>query len=477
MWKLLLLLSTLCSSLLPSGAVPIQLHGLNYNTRQGPDWDWDKCKSDEQIRKELTLLSRVTNRIRILSLTDCYQAAAVLPVVKELGMQMWLGIWVGTDENVFDWELSELKNLISQGLVDEDTVLGVSVGSEAIYREDTTVDQMVDNLNEVYAALLDVGMDIPVAIVDVAPEYSASAKLRSAVNVTMTNTFPFWEGIDIDGAVADLQEDLEWLLQLPESSGKPFILAETGWPSDGYIEGVGVAGPDLQRQFFAECFCFLEVEKGWDYYWFTGIDNAWRQEQDPDNTIEGNWGLLYSDLTLKEHFQDFSFECSNGVEYSFAGVDWSIPGDVSAPVAAPTSTSTSSPTMAALPTLAPQSPTAAPVSPTVPVAAPTSEPTSGTSTTTSGPTPTTPTSTSTPSPTMEEDGGDTTDVPLGSPTTQEELATSSPTTTTTTSEQEDVVSSVNAGDDSSGVRSQNGSTIMAMMMWGLCSLAVLMPLQ
>eukprot|EP00934_Nitzschia_sp_Nitz4_P001458 Nitzschia sp. Nitz4//scaffold369_size34440//17//1180//NITZ4_007837-RA/size34440-processed-gene-0.20-mRNA-1//-1//CDS//3329549350//1458//frame0 len=333
MWKSLLTLATLCCSLLPSEAVPIQLHGLNYNTRQGPDWDWDKCKSHTQILKELTLLSRITNRVRLLSLTDCYQGSMVLEVVKELGMQMWLGLWVGLDEGVFQWELSELKSLLSQGLIDTDTVLGISVGSEAIYREDATVDQMIDNLNQVYAAVLEAGMDIPVTIVDVAPEYSKSAKLRSAVNVTMTNTFPFWEGIDIDGAVDDLQEDLDWILQLPESSGKPFVLGETGWPSDGYIEGVGIAGPDRQRQYFAECFCRLEVDNGWDYYWFTGIDNSWRQEQDPENTIEGTWGLLYSNLTLKPQFEDLSFECSNGVEYSFAEVDWSIPGVTAPPVA------------------------------------------------------------------------------------------------------------------------------------------------
>ena len=65
-------------------AVPIQLYGLNYNTRKGPDWDWNKCKSKAEILTDLTLLSRLTSRIRLLSLTDCGQAELVLDVVEEL---------------------------------------------------------------------------------------------------------------------------------------------------------------------------------------------------------------------------------------------------------------------------------------------------------------------------------------------------------------------------------------------------------
>lgn len=166
---------------------------------------------------------------------------------------------------------------------------------------------------------------LPVTIVDVAPVYVRSQELRNAVNFTMTNTFPFWEGIAIDRAVDDLQEDLDWLMNLPESKNKPFVLGETGWPSAGFIEGVGVAGPDQQRQYFQEAYCRMHVENQWSYYWFTGIDNKWREEQDPNNTIEPNWGFFYYDGKLKEHFVGFEFQCSDGVIYSFSEIDFTIP--------------------------------------------------------------------------------------------------------------------------------------------------------
>lgn len=132
----------------PANAVPIHLYGLNYNTRKGPDWDWDKCKSTTEILKDLTLLSRITTRLRLLSMTDCGQARMVLQVAKQLNMQLWLGLWVAPEDYVFEAERDELRNLLQEGLIDTDTVLGITVGSEAIYREDATVEQMIDHLNE-----------------------------------------------------------------------------------------------------------------------------------------------------------------------------------------------------------------------------------------------------------------------------------------------------------------------------------------
>lgn len=149
-WFALLTLQLLLLLLVPLAkvsAVPIQLYGLNYNTRKGPDWDWDKCKSRAEILTDLTMLSRLTNRFRILSLRDCGQGELVLSVAKELGLQLWIGLWVAPEEFVFEEEKGELAGLIERGMLDTDTVLGVTVGSEALYREDATITQMIDNLN------------------------------------------------------------------------------------------------------------------------------------------------------------------------------------------------------------------------------------------------------------------------------------------------------------------------------------------
>jgi hypothetical protein len=69
-------------------SAPIELYGLNYNTRKGPDFSWDKCKLKEEITRDLTLLHRITSRIRLLSLGDCGQGEQVLEVAKSLGLKV-----------------------------------------------------------------------------------------------------------------------------------------------------------------------------------------------------------------------------------------------------------------------------------------------------------------------------------------------------------------------------------------------------
>ena len=317
--------------------VPISFYGLNYNTRKGPDWaaDRERCKSRAEVVRDLQLLSRITSRIRLLSLVDCDQGALVWSVLNDelvdVDMEVWLGLWVGPDPQVFIDEYNALATIVPEITSSanwQSRLSGISVGSEALYREDVTVSEAIANLDSTRALLQAYGMqDVPVAIVDIAPIYSNSQELRLASDTIMTNTFPFWEGLPIELAVDELDIDLGWLLGLPESQGKSFVLSEHGWPSGGYLDGVGIASPENQLRYLEESYCFLK-EKGWAYYWFTAIDNDWRQEQDPDNTIEGNWGFLDANLGLKDHFQGVEFSCPNdgsGTIYSFGAVDWSVP--------------------------------------------------------------------------------------------------------------------------------------------------------
>ena len=92
----------------PRRREPIQLYGINYNTRQGPDADPNRCKSAELIETELRLLSKLTSRIRILSLIDCNQGEIILDLVEQLGLQIWLGLWVSPFEYVYQDELWKL---------------------------------------------------------------------------------------------------------------------------------------------------------------------------------------------------------------------------------------------------------------------------------------------------------------------------------------------------------------------------------
>jgi len=202
---------------------------LNYNTRQGPDWDWNKCKSRIQVLTELSLLQKLTSRIRLLSLTDCGQGELVLDVAKELGIQVWLGLWVAREDEVFLREKAAFQSLLERGMIDDDTVLGVTVGSESIYREEVTVLQIIGYKDQIKDILIGSGKaDLPVSIVDIAPEYEWNPHLTEAVDIVYTNSFPFWEDIPIDESIDFLYSQIDPILKQPQAGNKKFILGETG---------------------------------------------------------------------------------------------------------------------------------------------------------------------------------------------------------------------------------------------------------
>ena len=316
--------------------VPVQLYGLNYNTRKGADWNPNKCKTWEEVIRDLTVLRRLTSRLRILSLTDCGQGSIVLDVARTLGFQVWLGLWVSEDPSVFALEKATLENMIQSGTLSEyvagDTILGITVGSEAIYREEVSVTELAQFTTQV-KSLLATREDlatIPVAICDIAPVFNANMPaLISPVDAVVINIFPFWENTPISGSMDRLLQQISPVTRYTiDVANKPILIGETGWPSDGFIEGVGVASPENARQYFVDFFCRMDRQEGWSYFYFTGIDNAWRQEQDPLNTIEGNWGIWDSNLQLKSHFSGFSFSCpseNDSIIYSFDEIDWTVP--------------------------------------------------------------------------------------------------------------------------------------------------------
>eukprot|EP00980_Cylindrotheca_fusiformis_P020643 scaffold7696_cov141-Cylindrotheca_fusiformis.AAC.13 len=310
--------------------VPIRLYGLNYNTRRGPDWASDdlRCKTRQQIWTDLKLLQKLTNRIRLLSLIDCNQGELVLDVAKELGMQVWLGLWVSSDENIFRQEVSTFEDMLSKGLIDPGLVLGVTVGSEVLLREEATVEQMLGYVLRVRRVLRTYGRNsLPVSITEVGIYYRKHQLLRDNVDALYLNLFPYFSWPDNDrilGAVDRLIGEARTIMN-SSKGGARLVLGETGWPAGGgKPEKEGLASPEHQMQYFMEFYCRVHLSLGWEYYYFTGIDNAWRKEQGSPS-IEGTWGFFNADLTLKSHFKDLVFDCGGDTQFSFAATDWTIP--------------------------------------------------------------------------------------------------------------------------------------------------------
>lgn len=236
----LLLASAAALALSSTQALDQKLHGINYDLRQGPDWDSDKCKSASTIATELALLAKLTTNVRTYSLADC-DVSPVLSNAKKLGMTVWLGVWVSAEESVYTAEVAALKTLISGGYID-DNVIGFNVGSEAVYRKDITAVQAITYYTEFKKVLSANSITAQVSITDIVDILLEYPDIVSTVDVITANQFPFWEKIEASEAAAQFKTRFEPLVTL--AKGKSIIISETGWPTGGYSANASVASAD-----------------------------------------------------------------------------------------------------------------------------------------------------------------------------------------------------------------------------------------
>jgi exo-beta-1,3-glucanase (GH17 family) len=328
-----------------TSALDQTLYGINYDLRQGPDWDPSKCKSADTIAADLKILSTITKNVRTYSLSDC-DVAPVLTAAKSIGLTVWLGVWVSADTSVYDSEVAALKTLIKANLID-DNVVGFNVGSEAVYRKDITAEKSIEYLKDFKSVLSKNKITIPVSITDIVDILTQYPDMVAASDVVTANQFPFWEKIDASKAVAQFKKRFAPLVTL--AGGKEVVISETGWPSAGTNANASVASPEAAGRYLND-FYLLAKEQGWKYYYFAGFDTPYKAEQaqEPD-TVEAYFGIFgtdgkmktaYDSLVIKkiESSESSATDSATGSDGTSGASDTTTPGSVHAGASSSTGT-------------------------------------------------------------------------------------------------------------------------------------------
>ncbi|CAH0520066.1 unnamed protein product [Peronospora belbahrii] len=286
-----------------TSALDQKLYGLNYDLRQGPDWDPSKCKPVDAIAADLKILSTITSNVRTYSLSNC-DVSGVLIAAKELSLTVWLGVWVSEDPKVFDAEVKAFKKLISAGLIDSN-VVGMNVGSEAVYREDITAKQSIKYLTDFKKVMVDNDINVPVSITDIVDTFVQYPEMLKAGDIVTINQFPYWEKIDADKAVAQFNKRIQPLLKM--AGDMEVIISETGWPTEGKDKKGAVASEENAAIYLNDFYELAEAE-GWKYYYFVGIDTPYKAEQlDEATTVESHFGIFDTTGTMKPAYESLTF--------------------------------------------------------------------------------------------------------------------------------------------------------------------------
>lgn len=235
--------------------------------------------SAEQVEEDLASLKGITRGVRT------YTAREGLEVVPakagKYGLQVMQGIWLGREPDINAAEVEAGIKLANQY---PDTIKSVIVGNEVLLRKDLTVDQLIAQIRKVKAAVKQ-----PVTYADVWEFWLRFPQLLDEVDFVTVHFLPYWEDMPIGVAhsmphIMDVYRTVQ--ARLP---GKPVVIGEVGWPSQGRSRREAIPSPIEAAGFITDFLQLAEREK-LSYNLVEAFDQPWKERL--EGTVGAAWGVL-----------------------------------------------------------------------------------------------------------------------------------------------------------------------------------------
>lgn len=242
------------------------------------DFDNGLQISEARVKADLTLLSKRFGCVRTYSTIGL---EAVPLYAKELGLQVLLGAWVNADPVATRRELAMVVDLARRY---PDTVRAIVVGNETLLRKEVTGSQLAHYIRDVKTNM----PEIPVTYADVWEFWLKHPEVAPATDFITIHILPYWEDkpAGIENAMAHLKETYaEVAARIP---GKPILIGETGWPSEGRMRGDALPSTENQARFLRG-FAQLAEHEGWNYNLIEAFDQPWKRMN--EGAVGGYWGI------------------------------------------------------------------------------------------------------------------------------------------------------------------------------------------
>ncbi|MEJ2405567.1 MAG: glycosyltransferase [Candidatus Thiodiazotropha sp.] len=256
---------------------PQVIQGFSFSpVRAGEDPTRNIYPTPEEIQQDLHLLADKTHAVRTYSVTSTY--AEIPRLAAEEGLNVALGGWISGKAELDD---PELRRLIELARRYHRNVVRVIVGNEAILRGDISVEQAIENLDFVRQSVW-----APVSLAEPWHIWLAHPELADHVDYIAAHILPYWEGISLDDAVNFSVNSYEALQK--RFPGKPIVIAEVGWPSNGRPLKQARASQANQASFLRR-FLKQAEEENYIYYVMEAFDQPWKQKL--EGAIGTYWGV------------------------------------------------------------------------------------------------------------------------------------------------------------------------------------------
>jgi glucan 1,3-beta-glucosidase len=202
------------------------------------------------------------------------------------GLKTLVGAWLGSDMEDNEKEIAGLIELANEGVVDI-----AAVGNEVLYRNDLSLEQLLEYMSRVREAIPD---HIPIGYVDAYYEFSSHPELVDASDVILSNCYPFWEGCPIDYSLNHMQS--MFAQAVGAGKGKKVIITETGWPNKGEALRSSEPSDVNAMKYFINAQAWSKADDI-EIFYFSSFDESWKVGAEGD--VGAYWGLWDKHENLK----------------------------------------------------------------------------------------------------------------------------------------------------------------------------------
>jgi len=265
---------------------PTRVQGFSFSPmHKGHDPRHNRFPKAEEIDADLGLLQGQAHAVRTYTVENVL--AEVPQLARRHGLNVALGGWV---DKRLERNETELQKLVELANANRRNVVRVVVGNEVLLHHLLTYDQLVEYLRRVRKAVSQ-----PVSVAEPWHIWIKYPKLVDEVDYIAVHMLPYWEGVPVESAVDHVY--LRYQELKAKYPGKPIVIAEVGWPSNGRPFKQAEANLNNQAMFLRRFLARAEAE-GWTYYIMEAFDQPWKKEV--EGAVGAYWGVY--DLNREPKF-------------------------------------------------------------------------------------------------------------------------------------------------------------------------------
>jgi exo-beta-1,3-glucanase (GH17 family) len=240
----------------------------------------------EQVAEDLKRLQGVTRGVR--TYTSLEGMGVVPALAGPLGIEVTHSAWIGEKPAI---NAREVEALIASANAHPDAIKRVIVGNEVLLRQDQTPEQLIAYIRQVKAQ---VGQ--PVSYADVWAFWLKYPEVANEVDFITIHILPYWE--DEPLAVEACEAHIIKIVQMMKEAfpGKPILIGEAGWPTQGRSRGAAVASME-NAALFVRTLARVAKANGFDYNVVEAFDQPWKAKM--EGTVGANWGVVDADRRVK----------------------------------------------------------------------------------------------------------------------------------------------------------------------------------